>query len=190
MGWRGLVHDFANLLDPTWIRTMIAMIPVAIALAIWRWRRGVFRGSGAAIIALLDEPSCRVRQSIGRSRAGRLSHCSSVADLAMGEDRWYPLCNRDLDRLQERGYISMSNGRLGLSGLGRRLLEKYENGRSLARGVARVRRRDRLRCAGGRWFRCRCQKYKYHVAGRDVPLPFFVGKHMSARMERRLLIGS
>lgn len=189
MDWWAFMHRVRDALDPAWIRAMMAVIGGSIALTVWWWRRGVFRGSGAAIIALLGEPWCRVMRPTGRSRMGPLSSCSESAYFSVGADR-YLLCSRDLDRLREQGYVLVNDGCFELSRLGQSLLEKHDNGRLLAKGVARARRHDRLRCAGGRWFRCRCEKYTYHVAGREIPLPFFVGRRMSARMERKLLMGA
>ena len=188
MDWWAFVQRVGDSLDPVWIRAMMAAIGGIVTLTIWWWLRGVFRGSGAAIIALLGEPSCEVMRPTGSGRVGPISRRSNIAYFSVGTDS-YLLCRRDLDRLREQGYVSLTDGRFGLSRLGQSLLEKHDNGRLLAKGVARARRHDRPRCAGGRWFRCRCEKYTYHVAGREIPLPFFVGKRMSARIERKLLIG-
>ena len=171
------VQHVGNAWDSSWIHVMMMVFGGFFALRIWWWLRGVFRGSGAAIIALLGEPACRVRRATGSSRVGRILQRSNDAYFIVGSDR-YLLCSRDLDRLLKQGYISETDGRYGLSHIGRLLLEKHDNGRLLADGVARAKRRDRLRCAGGRWWRCRCERYTYDVAGREIPLPFFVGKRL------------
>lgn len=189
MDWCAFVQRVGNMLDPAWIRATIAVIGGIIALTIWWWLRRVFRGSGAAIIALLGESSCKVMCPTGRGRVGSISRCSKIAYFSVGADR-YLLCRRDLDRLREQGYISVTDGRFGLSRLGRLLLDKHDNGRLLAKGVARAKRHDRLLCAGGRWLRCRCERYTWDIAGREIPLPFLVGKRLSARMERKLFIGA
>lgn len=189
MDWYAFFRHVGNALNPAWISAILAAIGVIIALTIWWWPRRVFRGSGAAIIALLGEPSCEVMCPTGRGRVGPISRCSNIAYFSVGADR-YLLCPLDLDRLREQGYVLVTDGRFELSRLGRLLLEKYDNGRLLARGVARAKRHDRLRCAGGRWLRCRCERYAYDVAGREIPLPFFVGRRLSARMERKRLMGA
>ena len=173
----------ASALDPAWIAAASAAIGGVIALRIvihWCMIRRVFRGSGGAIIALLGESACEVMRPSGQGAAGRISYESETAYFEVGADR-YMLCARDLERLRGEGYISLVGTKYQLSRLGRLLLERYDNGRLLAKSVARARRPDRSHCAGGHYLRCRCARYRYWVAGRQVPVPYFLAKKLEAR---------
>ena len=68
MDWYAFFRHVGDALNPAWISAILAAIGVIIALTIWWWPRRVFRGSGAAIIALLGEPSCEVMCPTGRGR--------------------------------------------------------------------------------------------------------------------------
>ena len=73
-----------------------------------------------------------------------------------------------------------------LSRLGRLLLERHDNARLLAKGVARAKRTSYLRCNGGRWLRCRCEKF--WVAGHEkIRVPFPLGQWLTIRIWRKML---
>ena len=168
-----------SMIDPAWVAAASAAVVALLALGVvvrWWFLRQVLRGSAAAIVALLGESSHEMITPNGTFRAGRLSRRSKVVYIAVGSER-YVLCARDLDRLREQGYVIRDGGGSSyrLSRLGLMLLERPDNCRLLAKGIARARLR-RPNCVGGSWFRCRCEAYLYRIAGREVPLPFFVGK--------------
>ena len=124
---------------------------------------------------------------IGTLNHGRLSRRSEIIYVAVGSER-YILCKRDLDRLREQGYvIKTERGPHRLSRLGQMLLARPDNNRPLAKGIARARRSDLPNCVGGFWLRCRCATYRYRLAGREVPLPFFAGEILQARADRKFL---
>lgn len=56
MDWYAFLRHFRDALNPAWLSAIVGVIGVIIALTIWWWPRRVFRGSGAAIIALLASP--------------------------------------------------------------------------------------------------------------------------------------
>ena len=79
MGWYAFLRHRWDALNPAWISAIVAAIGVIIALTIWWWPRRVFRGSGAAIIALLGEPSCEEMRPTDSGRVGLVSRCSNIA---------------------------------------------------------------------------------------------------------------
>ena len=182
----------ASTIDPAWVAAASAAVAALLGLGVvvrWWLLRQVLRGSAAAIIALLGESSHETMTPNGMSRAGRLSSRSKVVYIVVGSER-YVLCARDLDRLRGQGYVIRAEGGSAyrLSRLGQMLLERPDNGRLLAKGIARA-RVSRPNCVGGFWFRCRCETYRYGIAGREVPLPFFVGKALQYVAERRVVQG-
>ena len=160
-------------------------------VARWYLLRRVLKGSAAALIALLDDSSLDTTMTPhGMICTGRLTSRPKSVYIAVGSER-YTLCVRDLDRLREQGYvIKTATGQYRLSRLGRILLEKPDNCRLLAKGVARARRNRLPCCAGGFWFRCRCETYRRRTAGRDVPLPYFIGQMLRWRELKRSLGGT
>ena len=180
-------------LDPRWVTAAGAAIGGAIALRIvihWCMVRRVFRGSGGTIIALLGESACKVMRPASRGVVGPISYETTRVYFEVGEDK-YMLCTCALERLRNEGYIILVNDRYKLSILGRLLLKNYDNGRLLAKSVARARQHYRPRCVGGRHLRCRCTRYTYSVAGRQIPVPFFLGRklehaHECARLRAHL----
>ena len=126
--------------------------------------RRMFRGSGAAIIALLGEPSCKVLRTEGTGVDGPISSRSKDVYVVVGREE-YLLCHQDLERLRDHGYIYLSgssqDSSFKLSRLGELFLSRYDNSPWLARGIRRVRHPSRFRCYGGRLLRCRCQKRVY-----------------------------
>ena len=69
--------------------------------------RRMFRGSGAAIIALLGEPSCKVLRTEGTGVDGPISSRSKDVYVVVGREE-YLLCHQDLKRLRDHGYIYLS----------------------------------------------------------------------------------
>ena len=178
----------ASTIYPTWIAAVSTAIVALLGLGVtvhWWFRRRVLRGSAAAIIALLGESSCQIMSPHGTSAAGRLSSRYKSTYISVGSER-YVLCAHDLDRLREQGYVirAEGGGSYRLSRLGQMLMARLDNAGLLARGVARA-RHHLPRCAGGFWFRCRCETYRYRVAGRCTPLPFFVGRVLARRPATR-----
>ena len=166
--------------DPAWVAALSAAAGGAIALRIaihWCMVRTMFRGSGAAIIALLGEPSCKVLRTEGTGVDGPISSRSKDVYVVVGRED-YLLCHQDLERLRDHGYIYLSgssqDSSFKLSRLGELFLSRYDNSPWLARGIRRVRHPSRFRCYGGRLLRCRCQKRTRRVAGREIPLPCFL----------------
>ena len=161
--------------DPAWVSAIAAVVGVVLALGVvvrWFVLRRDLRGSGAAIIALLGESDHEALAHLqGRGRSGWIEHSSELVYFVVGTDR-YLLCKRDLERLHALGYVYREGQQYHLARLGRLLLERYDNARLLAKGVARAKRGSYLRCNGRLWFRCRCEKY--WVAGHEkfrVPFP-------------------
>ena len=81
-----------------------------------------------------------------------IGHSSDVVYFKIGTDS-YLLCRRDLDRLHAMGYVYRKERGYHLSRLGRLLLDRHDNARLLAKGVARAKRNRYLRCRGGLWLR-------------------------------------
>ena len=166
--------------DPAWVTALSAAAGGAIALRIvihWCKVRKMFRGSGAAIIALLGEPSCEVLRMEGTGVDGPISSRSKDVYVVVGRER-YLLCHQDLERLRDHGYIYLSgssqDSSFKLARLGELFLSRYDNSPWLARGIRRVRHPSRFRCYGGRLLWCHCQKRTRRVAGREIPLPCFL----------------
>ena len=181
------------MIDPAWVAAASAAVVALLGLGVvarWWLLQQVLRGSAAAIIALLGESSHQIMTPKGTFRAGRLSSRSKVVYIVVGSER-YVLCARDLDRLRNRGYVIRLEGGTSdrsyrLSRLGQMLLERPDNGRMLASGIVRA-RLGRPNCVGGCWLRCWCETYRYRIAGRAVPLPFFVGKAWRYVAESRVM---
>ena len=70
-----------------------------------------------------------------------------------------------------------------LSCLGSLLLERHDNARLFANGVARAKRDSYLRCKGGRWLRCRCKKFWLAGHGK-ISVPFPLGQWLTTRTWR------
>ena len=170
---------WAKAADPAWVNAVAATIGVVVASGlVFRWwlLRRDLRGSGAAIIALLGEndlegfPDLR---SDGHYR-DLIGHSSDVVYFKIGSDS-YLLCRRDLDRLHAMGYVYRKEHAYRLSRLGRLLLDRHDNARLLAKGVARAKRNRYFRCRGGLWLRCRCERY--WIAGHEwFRLPYPLAK--------------
>ena len=183
----------ASAITPAWVSAVSAAIVALLGLGVvvrWWLRRRVLGGSAAAIIALLGESPRDVMPLEGESRTGqRLSRHHRFVYIVVGAER-YMLCASDLDRLREQGYVihGKGEGSYQLSRLGHSLLERPDNDRLLAKGIARARRRHCYlpNCYGGFWFRCRCKTYRYRIAGHEVPVPFVVGELLRAAANRRL----
>ena len=159
----------AKAADPAWVSAVAATIGALVASGlVFRWwlLRQDLRGSGAAIIALLGENNLEALPDLrteGRY-PGLIGHSSKVVYFEIGTDS-YLLCRRDLDRLHAMGYVYRKERGYHLSRLGRLLLDRHDNARLLAKGVARAKRNRYLRCRGGLWLRCRCEKYS--IAGHE-----------------------
>ena len=173
------VWTWVRATDPAWVSAVAAMIGVVVASGlVFRWwvLRHDLRGSGAAIIALLGEAGLKALPGLrgdGRYR-DLIEHSSEVVYFKIGTDS-YLLCPRDLDRLHAMGYVYRKEHEYHLSRLGRLLLDRHDNARLLAKGVARAKRSRYLRCRGGLWLRCRCEKY--WIAGHEgFRLPYPLAK--------------
>ena len=181
-------------MDPAWMSAVAATIGAAVASGlVFRWwlLRQDLRGSGAAIVALLGEADLEALtglRSDGRYR-DLIEHRSDVVYFKIGSDS-YLLCRRDLDRLHAMGYVYRKEHEYRLSRLGRLLLDRHDNARLLAKGVARAKRNRYLRCRGGLWLRCRCEKY--WIAGHEwFRLPYPLAKWWTDwDWERRLRRGA
>ena len=170
-------------LDPAWVSAIAAVIAVTIALGVvvrWCLLRRDLRGSGAAIIALLGESEHEAHPSYkGRGWSRGIAHSTETVFFMVGTDR-YLLCRRDLERLHALGYVYRKEHKYHLARLGRMLLERYDNTRLLANGVARAKRGGYIRCNGRLWLRCRCEKY--WLAGHEnVRVPFLLGRRSFSR---------
>ena len=168
---------WVKAVEPAWVSAIAAVLGVIVASGLiirWYTLRRDLRGSGAAIIALLGE-SCHEAMTDfeGTGNAGWIAHRTEVVYFEVGTDQ-YLLCKRDLERLHAMGYVYRNEHRYHLSRLGRLLLERHDNTRLLAKGIARAQRPHYLRCNGGLWLRCRC--VKYCVAGHEkIRVPFPLG---------------
>lgn len=169
--------------DPAWVSAIAAVIGVAVALGVvvrWCVLRRDLRGSGAAIIALLGESEHEAYPNLqGRGWSRGIAHKTEMVYFAVGTDH-YLLCKRDLERLHALGYVYREKRQYRLARLGRLLLEKHDNARLLAKGVARAKRGGYLRCNGRLWLRCRCEKY--WLGGHEkARVPFLLGKWCFSR---------
>ena len=152
----------------------------------WCLLRQDLRGSGAAIIALLGESDHEAHTGFeSTSLVGSLEHSDTTVYFEAGEER-YRLCRCDLERLHGMGYVYQKEHEYYLSRLGRLLLERHDNTRLLAKGVARAKRDSYLRCKGGRWLRCRCEKF-WVVGHRKIRVPFPLGQLSTTRTWRKVL---
>ena len=172
-GW-----TWVKAVDPAWVSAIAAVIGVAVALGVvvrWCVLRRDLRGSGAAILALLGESDLEAFTDLeGRGRAFGIEHSSEIVYFKVGADRYF-LCKRDLERLHALGYVYRKEHQYHLARLGRLLLDRYDNARLLAKGVARAKRGGYLRCNGRLWLRCRCEKY--WLAGHErARIPFPLGR--------------
>ena len=178
--------DVVKTAEPAWVSAAAAVIGAAVALGfVIRWcvLRRDLRGSGAAIIALLGESRREaLPDAQGHDWAGWIEHSSEIVYFKVGADV-YLLCKRDLERLHALGYVYREQHQYHLSRLGRLLLERYDNARLLAKGVARAKCDRYGRCSGGLWLRCRCEKF--WVAGHGkIRVPFPLGKWLTTRTWR------
>ena len=171
----GAAWTWVKAVDPAWVSAMAAVIAVTVALGVvvrWCVLRRDLRGSGAAIIALLGESEHEAHASFkGRGYSRGIASSSEAVYFKVGTD-CYLLCKRDLERLHALGYVYRKEHKYHLARLGRMLLDRYDNTRLLAKGVARAKRGGYLRCNGRLWLRCRCEKYWFaaHEKAR-VPSP-------------------
>ena len=183
------VWSWIKGVEPAWVSAGASLVGVILAsgLAVrWFLLRRALRGSGAAIIALLGEPENEAHVGFRTdSRIGLLEHSDTTVYFTVGEDR-YRWCRRDLERLHGMGYVYQKEHQYRLSRLGRLLLERHDNARLLARGVARAKRQSYLRCNGGLWLRCRCEQF--WVAGHEkIRVPFPLGQWLATRTWRKVL---
>ena len=188
------MHYFAEVwtwieaVEPAWVTAGASLVGVILASGlVFRWYvlRQNLRGSGAAIIALLGESDHESCDFESTSLIGSLEHSDTTVYFAVGEDR-YRLCRCDLERLHGMGYVYQKENQYHLSRLGRLLLERHDNARLLARGVARAKRQSYIRCNGGLWLRCRCEKF--WVAGHEkIHVPFPLGQWLTTRTWRKVL---
>lgn len=174
---------WVKALDPAWVSAMATVVAVVVALGVaarwWVLRRDL-RGSGAAIIALLGESDHEALTDLqGKGQSRGIEHRSEIVYFAVGTDHYF-LCKRDLERLHSRGYVCQKGHQYRLARLGSLLLERYDNARLFAKGVARAKRSSYLRCNGRRWFRCRCERY--WLAGHEkLRLPFPLARWWTSR---------
>ena len=151
------MHYFAEVwtwikaVEPAWVSAGASLAGVILASGLvvrWYLLRQELRGSGAAIIALLGESDHESFDFESTSLIGSLEHSDTTVFFKVGEDR-YRFCRCDLERLHGMGYVYQKENQYHLSRLGRLLLERHDNARLLARGVARANRQSYLRCNGG-----------------------------------------
>ena len=188
------MHYFAEVwtwikaVEPAWVSAGASLVGAILASGmVVRWyvlRQGL-RGSGAAIIALLGESCHEALPGQSSSQVGWIEHSSELVYFKVGTDQ-YLLCKRDLERLHAQGYVYRERHQYHLSRLGRLLLERHDNARLLARGVARANRQSYLRCNGGLWFRCRCTRF-WVTWPTKIRVPFPLGKWLTTRTYRKVL---
>ena len=175
--------------EPAWWSAGVALVAAFFVSGLvvrWYLLRRNLRGSGAAIIALLGESDHEPHADLeSTGRVGPLEYSDATVYFEVGEDR-YRLCRCDLNRLHGMGYVYRKEHQYRLSRLGRLLLERHDNARLLAKGVARAKRgASYLRCNGWLWLRCRCEKF--WVAGHGkIRVPFPVGQWSTTRTWRKL----
>ena len=169
--------------EPAWVSAGASLVG-AILVVRWYLLRQDLRGSGAAIIALLGESDHKARVIEGTGRDGSLEHSDVTVYFSVGDER-YQLCRCDLERLHGMGYVYRTEHQYHLSRLGRLLLERQDNTRLLAKGVARAKRASYLRCDGGLWLRCRCKKF--WLAGHEkIRVPFPLGQWLTIHTWRKV----
>ena len=177
-----------KVVEPAWVSAGASLVAAIFASALvvrWYLLRQDLRGSGAAIIALLGESDHEAHTGFeSTSLVDSLEHSDTTVYFEVGEDR-YRLCRCDLDRLHGMGYVYQKEHQYHLSRLGRLLLERHDNARLLAKGVARANWDSYLRCKGGLWLRCRCEKFwvTWHW---KIRVPFPVGQWSTTRTWRKL----
>ena len=170
--------------EPAWVSAGASLVAAIFASGLvvrWYLLRRDLRGSGAAIIAFLgDHEAPHLFE--GTSKVGSLEHSDVTVYFKAGDER-YQLCPRDLERLHEMGYVYREEHQYRLSSLGRLLLERHDNARLLAKGVARARGGSYVRCNGGLWLRCRCEKFwvTWHW---KICVPFPVGRAIHRHLQR------
>ena len=174
--------------EPAWWSAGASLVAAIFASGLvvrWYLLRRDLRGSGAAIIALLGESKSEAHLFKGSGRSDSLEHSDVTVYFTVGDEA-YQLCRCDLERLHGMGYVYQKERQYHLSRLGRLLLERHDNARLLAKGVARAKRASYLRCNGGLWLRCRCKKF--WVAGHGkIRVPFPVGQWLTTRTWRKVL---
>ena len=173
--------------EPAWWSAGASLVAAIFASGLvlrWYLLRRDLRGSGAAIIALLGESKHEAHLFESSGWSNSLEH-SDVTVYFKAGDEDYQLCRCDLKRLHEMGYVYQKEHQYHLSRLGHLLLERPDNARLLAKGVARAKRAGYLRCNGGRWLRCRCKKFwvTWHW---KIRVPFPVGQWSTTRTWRKL----
>ena len=189
------MHYFAEAwtwikaVEPAWVSAGASLVGVILASGLvvrWYLLRQDLRGSGAAIIALLGE-SCHeaLTGAHGHGQSGWIKYSSELVYFKVGTDH-YLLCKRDLERLHALGYVYRKQHQYHLSRLGHLLLERHDNARLLARGVARAKGQGCLRCKGGLWFICRCKRF-WVTWPTKIRVPFFFGEWLTTRALRKVL---
>ena len=169
--------------EPAWVSAVASLAGVALASGLvvrWYLLRQDLRGSGGAIIALLGESEHEAfTDRKGHGQSGGIKYSSELVYFQVGTDP-YLLCKRDLERLHALGYVYKKDHKYHLSRLGHLLLERHDNARLLARGVARAKRDSCLRCKGGLWFRCRCKRF-WVAWPTKIRVPFPLGEWLTTR---------
>ena len=171
--------------EPAWVSAGAALVAAIFASGLvvrWYLLRRDLRGSGAAIIALLGESNHEAHLFEGSGRSGPIEHSDVTVYFRVGDEA-YQLCRCDLKRLHGMGYVYRDERQYRLSRLGHLLLERHDNARLLAKGVARANRASYLRCNGGLWLRCRCKKFWLTWHGK-IRVPFPVGQWLTTRDAR------
>ena len=166
--------------EPAWVSagaSLVAAIFASVFVVRWYLLRRDLRGSGAAIIALLGESDHKALVAKGSARDGSLEHSDVTVYFVVGDED-YQLCKRDLERLHGMGYVYRKEYQYRLSRLGCLLLERHDNARLLATGVARAKRASCLQCNGGLWLRCRCKKFWVTWHGK-LRVPFPLGQWLT-----------
>lgn len=137
---------------PAWIAAAAGAVVAAIGLFIatrnvvhWCASRWVLRGSAAAIISLLSESPRRIWITLSRSQSGRL--LSSGRQARIMPQLRPMLCPRDLERLQDDGYIHAGEKQqwyeppgmqYRISPLGEMLIKQHGKGRLFTRSRRRA----------------------------------------------------
>ena len=162
--------------EPALVSAGASLVGVILVVR-WYLLRQDLRGSGAAIIALLGEPDHEAYVFESTGLEGSLEYRDVTFYFKVGNEH-YQLCRCDLERLHGMGYVYQKEHQYHLSRLGRLLLERPDNARLLAKGVARAKRAGYLRCNGGLWLRCRCKKFWVTWHGKLL-VPFPLGEWLT-----------
>ena len=166
--------------EPAWVSagaTLVAAIFASVLGVRWYLLRRDLRGSGAAIIALLGESDHEAHVFEASGRDGSLEYKDETFYFVVGDEH-YQLCPRDLERLRGMGYVYRKEHQYRLSRLGHLLLERHDNARLLAKGVARAKQASCLQCNGGLWWICRCKKFWVTWHGKLL-VPFPLGQWLT-----------